>query len=333
MKLSREEVLKQLSIPDETLSLYEHELEIDTDLTSSPLESFTQEDLNSIRLIHKLRESGLTYNEIKLLTSFSNVLKNVDLEGSEEIKNLLKLSPIYRLKQSLNLARQELNLLKEKTQELEDSLKGEIESRVTSGSESVLALKAEIDTKQKKINSLDRQLSETLLQKAQLETELKEYKEGKNIQSQVKGKKAKELYQMIVQKEAELLDTKRRNEELLTEIEEGKEEVLELKERIDLMEDEALEMEHEVEERYQEQITSLREQIEGLVDKKQKEWDVYYAQINEQRKKELLTLQRRHEQEILKLKQKIKEQIEEIDELRTYKNPLLVLSKIAAKLR
>lgn len=319
-KLSREEVLKHLGIANETLSLYEHELEVDIDPNIGGLESFTKEELDSIQIIHKLCESGLTNSEIKLLVSLAGALKNVDFEGSSEIKKLLKLSPVYRLKQSLNLARQELNLIREKAQELEATLKKEIETRVASGNlESVSALKAEIELKQKTINDL--------------KTELQEYKEGKKSQIQVKGKKAKELYQAITQKETELAEIKKRNEELLAELEQSKEESLELKERLELMEDEALEMEQEVEERYHEQIASLREQIEGLVDKKQKEWDEYYEKINEQRRKELLTLQKRHEQEILRLKQKIREQIEEIEELKSYRNPLLALSKIASKLR
>ena len=37
--LNREEILKQLNIPDDTLSLYEHELEIETDPASPGLES------------------------------------------------------------------------------------------------------------------------------------------------------------------------------------------------------------------------------------------------------------------------------------------------------
>lgn len=275
-KLSRNQLLKDLNITDDTLSLYEHELEMAPDPAGGGLGNFTKEDLESIKTFHKLRESGLTYSEIKLLTSFSEVLKNVDLEGSEgikEIKSLLNLSPIYRLKQSLNLTRQELNLLKSKAQELEDTLKKEIELK------------------------------------------------GKT--PQVKGKKAKELYQIIAQKDLEL-------EELKKKLELTNEDSLELKEKLELMEDDISEMENEVEERYQEQITSLREQIEGLIEKKQKEWESYYTKTSEQHKTEILTLQKRHEQEILNLKRKIKEQIEEIAELRTIRNPLVGLFKIGA---
>lgn len=333
MKIKREEVLKKLDISDEILSGYENQLEIEISPESSSLESFTEEDLKSIEILHKLRESGLTYNEIKLLVSLADILKNVDISSGSEIKNLLYLSPLYKLKQSLNLARQELNSLKEKAKELEDALKKEIEAKASAGTETIAGLKTEIEAKQKIINSLDLKLSEALVAKAHLESELQAFKDRKLSSGQIKGKKAKELYQIIVQKESELLEVKKSNEGLLAELEQMKEDNIELQERISLMEDETLEMEQEVEERYQEQITSLKDQIEGLIDKKQKEWDAYYAELNDQRKKEILTLQRKHEQEILRLKQKIKMQIEEINELKTYRNPLLALSKIASKLR
>ena len=97
------------------------------------------------------------------------------------------------------------------------------------------------------------------------------------------------------------------------------------------MEDEIAEMELEVEERYHEQISSLREQIEGLIQKKQNEWDNFYSKTGEQHRKELLTLQRKHEQEILRLKQIIKEQTEELDELKTYRNPIAGLLRIGTR--
>jgi DNA-binding transcriptional MerR regulator len=72
IKLTRADVLKELNITEDTLSLYEHELELSSEPSSNnPLEVFTSEEAESIKLFHKLRESGLTYNEIKLLTSFA----------------------------------------------------------------------------------------------------------------------------------------------------------------------------------------------------------------------------------------------------------------------
>ena len=316
-KLTRNQVLEQLSITEDTLSLYEHELEMDAGPSSSGSDSFTEEDLKSIKILHKLRESGLTYNEIKLLSSLSDVLKNVELEEKSEIKNLLALSPIYRLKQSLNLTRQELNEIRNKAQELEESLKREVETRKLLATGDISLLQVELETKQKALSSLEKKLSEAL-------------REGKP-QVQIKGKKAKELYETIVQKDLEIVEIKKKSEELLKELNDSQGESLELKERIDLMEDDIAEMEHEVEERYQEQITNLREQIEALVDKKQKEWETYYNQTSEQHRKELLTLVRRHEQEILRLKQKIKEQIEEIELLKIQKNPLLGLLKVVGR--
>ncbi len=327
-KLSRETILKQLNIADDTLSLYEKELEIDAE---PGLETFTSEDIESIQMFHKLRESGLTLNEIRLLSSFSEVLKNVDFEGKDELKNLLSISPLHRLKQTLNISKQELNSLRSKAQELEELLKKEIESRVGKGIGNIAILEKELEERQKTINSLDRQLAETLTQKTQLESELALFKEGKGAATQIKGKKSKELYKSLVEKEAELIEAKRKTDELSTELEKSRGETLELSERLELMEDEIAEMEHEIEERYNEQLSTLRSQIEELMEKKQKEWETYYIQSNEQHKTELLTLQRKHEKEILRLKQKIKEQFEEMQELKSIKNPLLGIFKMGSR--
>ena len=313
-KLTREEVLKKLSLAEDTLSLYEHELEMEVDPNSKGLESFTGEDFESIQMFHKLRESGLTYNEIKLLSSFTEILKNVSFEGQEKIKGLLSLSPVYRLKQSLNLAKQELDSIKAKAQELEESLNREISSRSQPLSETITALHAELDAKQKTINNLDRRLSES-----------------KNGQPQIKGKKAKELYEVITQKDSELNAMKKKTEDLTTELNQSKEKTRELSERIELMEDEISEMEMEVEEKYHEQISNLREQIEGLIQKKQNEWDIFYSKTGEQHRKELLTLQRKHEQEVLRLKQIMKEQSEELEELKTFRNPIAGLLRIGSR--
>ena len=118
-----------------------------------------------------------------------------------------------------------------------------------------------------------------------------------------------------------------------TETDKYKSEAAELSERIELIEDSVSEMEHEIEERYLEQIETLRSQIEGLVDKKQKEWETYYMQSNDQHRKELLTLQKNHQNEILRLKRKIKEQIDEISDLKVSRNPLLGLIKIGEKIK
>ncbi len=315
-KLAREEVLKKLSISEDTLSLYEHELEMEHDPGIGGLENFTSEDIDSIQTFHKLRESGLTFNEIKLLSSFSEILKTIDFEGQEKLKGILSLSPVYRLKQSLNLARQELDAIKSKAKELEETLNREISIRTLQPSETVAALQSELDAKQKIINSLDRKLSEAL---------------SKNGQPQIKGKKAKELYQVITEKETEISEIKKKSEELTNELSKSKEHEFELSERIDLMEDEIAEMELEIEERYHEQISNLREQIEGLIEKKQNEWDTFFSKTGEQHRKELLTLQRKHEQEILRLKQVIKEQTEEVEELKMIRNPLAGLLRMGSR--
>lgn len=327
-KLTRNEVLRELDVTEDTLSVYEHELEMDIDPTSGGIGSFTQEELKSLRLLHKLRESGLTYSEIKLLTSFAEILKNVDIEEKEELKSLLSLSPIYKLRQSLILTRQELASLREKAKELEEALNKEIKARENIAQGDISVLQTELDAKQKALNNLDRKLSETLQLKSQLETDLQIYRQGKTPITQIKGKKAKELHETISKKDLELEGLKKKNEELTTELEKSKEETLELMEQLDYIENEVQENEQEIEERYKIQINSLKAQIEDLVDKKQKEWEKYCTQSNEQHKIELLVLQRKHEREILKLKQKIKTQMGEIEELRAIKNPLLGLLNV-----
>ena len=316
--LSRNEVVKQLGITEDKLSFYAHELQIDSEPNLSSLKDFTKEDLESIRMFHKLHESGLSTNEIKLLTSYSEVLKTVEFEGSEGIKNLLSMSPVYRLKQSLNLARQELNLLRSKATELEDTLKKVIEDKAVSGAERISALEAELDLKQKAINNLESQIAS--------------YKE-KNNTVHLKGKKAKQLYQLLVEKDSELTEIRKKNAELSTELAKKGEGSLELRDKLELMETGIFELEQEVEERYREQISSLREKIEILVDKKQQQWESFYTHSGEQHRKELLTLQRKHEQEILKLKQSIKEQLEELELLRMYRNPIKGILKRVIEMR
>ncbi|MBI2996677.1 MAG: MerR family transcriptional regulator [Candidatus Melainabacteria bacterium] len=323
-KLSRAKILTELEITEDTLSVYENELGINTDTELGNVENFTKEDLDSLQTLHKLRESGLTYNEIKLLSSVSEVLKNVDPSNEAVATSLISLSPIYRLKQSLNLSKQELSVLRTKIQELEELLEKESSNKTVNNS-------AELEVKQKAINNLDRKLSETLQQKSKLESELALYKEGNNVPNQVRGKKARELTQLLAKKDIELDEAKKKSDELQSKLDKTTEDSTELKERLELLEDEISEIEHEVEERYQEQISSLREQIEALIDKKQQEWEKFYVDSNEQHRKELLTLQRKHEQEILRLKQKIREQIQEIEEIKAIKNPLLSLLNISGK--
>ena len=326
--ISRSEVLKELNIPEDTLSTYERELELNNEAVSSPLETFTKEDLDSIRFFHRLRESGLTYNEIKMLSSFAGILKNVEFKETSEIKDLLLLSPVYRLKQSMNLARQELGELKAKAQELENALNKLSEGKGVAQAEEIVRLKTELEAKERSFNTIDRKLSETMLERAKLESELALYKEAKNGQVQIKGKKAKELYKIIIEKDLEIEEVKKKNSELLEKFQKSEEEALEFQERLELMEEDIAEMEHEVEERYQEQITNLREQIESLIGKKQSEWETFFKESSELHRKEILSLQRRHEQEILRLKRKIKEQIEEIEQLKMRQNPFLGLLKI-----
>ena len=324
--LSRKELIRELGISEDTLAVYEHELDLDINPISGGLEKFTKEEREAIRVFHKLREAGLTYNEMALLSSFSEVSKNVDFEDIGGIKNLLLLSPMHRLKQSLNLARQELHEMKDKIKELEEEL-----NEVSESKKKLSMLQLELDAKQRTIQALDRKLSESQLLRAQLETQLALHKEGKVGPLQVKGKKSKELYQIILQKETELQDIKRKSEELQDELNSARDEALELRERFERVESEVVEMEQIVEERYKGQIGSLRAQVEDLIDKKQKEWESYFKRSNDQHKDEILTLQKKHEGEILRLKQKIREQIRELQELKSQKNPFLGFLKIGAE--
>lgn len=327
-KLSREELLKQLGISDDTLSLYEQELGLDSSLGSTALEDFTDEDLKLLSVFHKLRESGLTYNEISILTSFSKILKDVNIEEIGGMDNLFNISPVYRLKQTLNIARQEIDDLRNRIKELEKELEGIMNAR-----KSTSALEVELEAKEKIISNIDKKLSDAHVLKGRLETKLSMYKGGTVISPEIKGKKAKELYNAILEKEQELIEGKKKNEELLAELNAQKDESLELTERLELMEDSITEIEHELEERYQEQIDNLRTQIESLMERKQKEWDSYYIQSNDQHKKEILTLQKKHEQDILKLKLKIREQILELEEAKLSRNPIIGLLRLGEKLR
>lgn len=324
-KLKREDVLKLLDIPEDRLTDYEQELEI-VSSTDDSIENFTNEDVESIKVLHKLLESGMSKNEVKILASFSEILRNVDIEGSEGIKNLLALSPIYRLKQTLNITRQELDSLKSKALELEGKLLREIESRAQVDKQNIL-LSAEMETKEKTLENLDKKLSETLLQKAHLESQLAiaptpDQKMASSSQAQLKGKKSKELYEIIVQKDSELMDLKKKIDELKSELTKSSEENQELSERLEFMEDDISEMEHEVEERYQEQIKTIREQVEGLIDSKQKEWDNFFVKSGEQHKSELLTLQKNHEQEIQRLKMELEGKDLEIEAMKASRNPI-----------
>ena len=327
-KLNREELLKQLGISDDTLSLYEQELGLDSSLGSTTLEDFTEEDSKLLSIFHKLRESGLTYNEIGILTSFSKILKDVNIEEIGGIDNLFNISPVYRLKQTLNIARQEIDDLRNRIKGLEKELE-----EVAGTRKSASVLEAELEVKEKVISNLDKKLSDAHVLKGRLETKLSMYKGGIATPPEIKGKKAKELYNAILEKEQELIEAKKKNEELLVELSTQKDESAELTERLELMEDSIAEMEHELEERYQEQIDNLRTQIESLMERKQGEWDSYYMQSSEQHKKEILTLQKKHEQDILRLKLKIREQIVELEEAKLSRNPLVGLLRLGEKLK
>ena len=320
-KLSKEDILKTLNINEDTLALYNQELEITAPSEDPLCKTYTEEDFNLIKTFHNLKESGLTQNEIRLLTTISDVLKGADFEGKNEIQNLLSLSPMFRLKQSLALARKEIAELKNKVQTLEEELKKAIEE--SENYKDASFLKAELEKKQKTIDLMDKKLIEVSTQKSELEALLATYKEGSSQGLKIKGKKTKELYQLLIEKESEITRFKKENEELKTRFNALEADTDEIKEILDRFEEEYSEMGIEVEERYKEQIASLRADIETLVDRKQKEWEDFYFSSNKQHRNELLTLQKRHENEIMNLKRKIIQQMDEVRELRFQKNPIL----------
>lgn len=422
----RKTVLEKLCITEDTLSLYEQELEIANEFSSHQKNKYTSEDLKSLELLHTLREQGLSLNEIKLLSTFSDILKKANLSELTDLKDLLKLSPIYRSKLILETAKNEIihlkskinsldqglkNAIEEKTNEIEDKTrqykaeleakqkamdtldsklsdvlieKSQLESKINtleskfnstkaeleakektlesfdkqisnillqkSNLESQLAsnraklevvegatesqdgtiskLRAELEAKQKTLENLDRELSEALLQKSLIEEKFLALQEGKiTPPKEIKGKRSKELYQMLVQKEFELNESSKSNEEMTLKLKSKESEISSLKEQVDFLEISFKEMEAEISEKYKEQITSLRSQIEILIEKKQKEWEKLYSSASEQHKNELLTLQKNHEVEVQKLKEELNDKTAELEGIKIAKNPILAILK------
>ena len=214
-KTTRSEVLEKLDINEDILDLYEQELEIFSLKSDEKTSEFSEEDVQSLKILHQLRDSGLTSNEIKLLATFSDILKKADFEGIENVKELFKLSPIYRLKQTLKLSREEIKNLKAKLFEIEDALKREYEEKTKQ-------FNRELEAKQKAIDTLDGKLSETLSQKSQIESQLAPIKaelESKQSAYDELGVKQKAL-ETLENKLAEVLKEKSELETQLASIKE-----------------------------------------------------------------------------------------------------------------
>ena len=210
-------------------------------------------------------------------------------------------------KQALNISRNEISDLRKKIRKLEKT-----SDEVGRLKKIISSLESQINTKKEVIGDLKEELSDAHMLIEELEEELK----------------IKPNRQTIL---PELNEFERKNKELIEELQYSKEESGELKEKIELMEDRVNEVTEEMEQMekvYQENILNLQNEVFGTVDKKQKEWEEHYSYINEERKKEILTLQKRREEEILKYEQKI----EEIEESKAHKNPMFGVLKSAVTL-
>ena len=294
-KVGRELVKEKLGINEDTLSLYEHELGMSSGLTSPGAEEFHNEDIESLEVFHKLRDLGLNYNQINLLASFSESLKDINLDTVNGIKDLFKISPNHRLKQYLNIAKRELNDLRNKTQDLEKKLKEAFEIK-----KRFAQFEQELEAKQKLIIKLDRELSDALMEKGRLEARLSAYKEDRESSFDLRSGEGRELSQALSRKDLEISELKKKSEELL-------EKVTQKELTIKFLETKITHIEGELKEQHKEQVSTLQTQVQDLVDKKQKEWDKYYAQLCEMHRLELTTLGQRHKEQISNLKLKILE--------------------------
>ena len=295
-KLSYYDVLEDLNLPEDSLPILENVLGGNYGPNSVVLENSPEEDLNSEQILQKLKEAGLSSREINILASlFENINIPKILDEVGGATNLLRLSPNYRLKQTLTLAKNEIKNLRKRLQ-ISEKTSGE----VTKLKKAILQSESELKAKQKIIDNLNEQLSDTEILNEELESQLNTKSRGKDFSSE---------------KEFELIEIKRKNNELTEELE--------------IMEQRAIEAAEETEDLYKERIASLQNEVYSAIDKKQKEWEEYYAQLNEERKKEILTLHERKEEEISKYKKIVKEQEEELEKLMAYKNPLSGLFKQA----
>lgn len=301
-KLSYQGVLEDLNLSQDTLTILETVLEGNHGPNIVSLENSTKDDLDSVQTFQKLRKEGLAPIEINILASLS---ENLNLEGILDevggIDNLRKLSPNYRLKQTLTLAKDEIKDLRTKLHKLE-KFSGEIVKL----KKTISLLESELKTKQEVIDSINEQLSDVYILNKKLEAQLRVKVNEKTIPTGFYSTEREEL-------------------------ERGREEVLKLRQELELMEQGLGEAAQEMEELYKRQISSLQEEVYNAVDKKQKEWEEHYAYINEQRKNEILTLQKNKDEIILKYKKKLKEKLEEIEELKALNNPILGLVKHASR--
>ena len=299
------------------------------------LENCSDEETGTLEITQKLRESGLSNLEINFLASFSDNFKRI-LDDVVGINNLIKISPAYKVKQTLNVVREELNYLKSHIQKLEKA-----QDEVAKLKNKILQLQSElgakhqaadnqnqvIDNQNQVIDNLNNQLSNALILNKQLQEQLNSYPKNKTISPEYYTARSKERYYSATERDFEFLETRRENQKLLEEQQQNKKELVELKEELEFTKDKLNKIVREMEEHYKNKIASLRDEVDRTVDKKQKEWEQHYAYLNEQRRIEILTLQRKKEEELLEQRLKMDRKIEEHEELKNSKNPASKLFK------
>lgn len=319
-KLSYHEILDDLDLTEETIFSLEQAIN-NKDSESKNLsdsENFSEEDINPPpqEIIQKLRESGLSSVEIKQLATSSENLKTI-LEDIGGINNLIKISPAYRL----NVVKKELSNLKNKSHLLQKANEevGNLKKIVSRLELEINSKKQELDNKNQvienqnyTIENLNIQLSNANAGNKQLQETLKSFESKRDVMSQSYSQRIRESYKSTVEGDYELFEVKKNNNKLLRKLQKGEEEYSELKD----------------------DFLRLKEETLGLVDKKQKEWDKCYSQLNEQRRIELLTIQGKKEQEVLKYQQQVKKLTGELERLKFSKNPILgVFNKRITKLK
>ncbi|MBI3590033.1 MAG: hypothetical protein HY094_01485 [Candidatus Melainabacteria bacterium] len=342
-KLSYKEILDELNLTEDTLSSLERVMEGKNSSDSENYRNHTNysnnnEEVAPLEITQKLRESGLNSFEINFLASFSEKLKGI-LDDVGGINNLVKISPAYKVKQALNVAREELHYLKshiqklEKTQEDASKLKNKIfqlQSELGTKNQVINNQEQVIDNKNQIIENQNKQLDDALTLNDQLGEQLNSYKRNKTVVPDYYPGRGKERYYSANERDFELFETRKKNQELLEELQRSEKEFVELKEELEITKGKTTKVVQDVEREYKDKITNLREQIDSAVNKKQKEWDQYYARLCEQHKVELLTLQKRHDEHIVNLKQNIEQREKEF----YGSNPVLELfSKVGRKIK
>ena len=268
--LSYKEVLKDLNLTEDTLSLLENLVKGNKEVL--------EDDKGSEEVLKRLQDTGVNNIEINLLTTLTENLKEL-LHKIGGIDNFVKISLTYWVKQKLSNSLNELNDLKNKMTEVKSELLKK-EQELEEQKHLVESKGQTIEILNESISNLNEKLSEVLITKDTLVP-------GSDFTS------PNIIYASEIQ-------TKKRASEL-------KKENIELVEKLKLAEARVIQVEQEAKAHYKEAIAKLQQKIQNTVGEKQKEWEEFYAKLNEQRRVEILTLQESHEKKIFEYEQKINE--------------------------